>query len=228
MERFQALEQSAIFQGLTHSEIESILPCVDASIHEYKKGAIVFTPGECTDRIVLVLTGIAKVSANLNANAESTMEYLRPGQSFGVAHGVLGQTPAVTMRAAEPCQLLFLNCTKLITPCVYGCAPHPTVVRNLLFELATIVQHQAEKVDYLHYQTLRAKLASYLLNNGKQTPDTPFEIPMTKTTLSEYLGISRSSMVRELSNMQKLGMISFNRSTFVLHDIKSLQTCLEQ
>lgn len=227
MDYVHILAKSTIFSGLTQEEILSILPCVDATVEFYKKGTLIFTPGGCAGKIVLVLSGSAKVTANLNANAESTMEYLLPSQSFGTAQAILGLTPNVTMRATAPCQVIFFNCHKLITPCASACVAHHTVVRNLLFELSHIVQAQAAKVDYLHYHSLRAKLSAFLLKMGTSKENVPFQIPMTKTILSEYLGVSRSAMVRELSTMREDGLLDFKLNTFVLYDIATLQSYLE-
>ena len=227
MKYLQVLAKSTIFSGMNLADIQSILACADATIELHKKGNLIFTPGGCAGKIVLVLSGSAKITASLNANAESTVEYLLPGQSFGAAMAILGLTPNVTMRATAPCQVMFLNCEKLISPCTSGCTAHYAVVRNLLFELSTIVQAQAAKVNYLHYHSLRAKLSAFLLNMGETKENISFQIPMTKTVLSEYLGISRSAMVRELCTMRDEGLISFHLNTFVIHDIATLQSHLE-
>lgn len=227
MKYTQILSQSTLFSGFNHGEIQSILSCADATIETYKKGKIIFTPGGCAGKIVIVLTGSAKITANLNANTESTMEYLLPSQMFGTAQAILGLTPNVTMRATAPCQVMFLNCQKLITPCKSACPAHHVAVRNLLFALSIVVQAQAAKVDYLHYHSLRAKLSAFLLKTSGGVGNTPFEIPMTKTILSEYLGVSRSAMVRELSTMRDEGLLDFQLKTFVLHDVAALQGYLD-
>lgn len=227
MEQLHALEKSAIFSNLTYKEIESVLPCVDATVESYKKGAIICTPGECQGKVFLVLSGSLKVSSNLNATAESTMEYLLPGDSYGSSLAILGLAPNTTIRATTASQVLFITGEKLITPCASSCSAHLRVMRNLLFELSNIIQKQATKVDYLHYHSLRTKLAAFLLTTGNYQENIPFTIPMNKTTLSEYLGVSRSSMVRELAHMRDTGLIEFEMNSFVIRDLATLQSCCE-
>ena len=50
-----------------------------------------------------------------------------------------------------------------------------------------------------------------------------FRIPFTRAQLADYLNCDRSALSRELSRMQREGLLDTYRSSFKLHDIDALR-----
>jgi len=78
------------------------------------------------------------------------------------------------------------------------------------------------KMKILNAQTLKSKIAVYLLSIYKRTNKLTFDMPMKRQELSEFLGITRPSLSREFSNMQHDGIIDLYRSSVKILDLDRL------
>ena len=58
------LSNTLLFRGLQDKEIDSILSCLNAEKHSYKKGEIILTEGSITENIGIVLSGKAMISCS--------------------------------------------------------------------------------------------------------------------------------------------------------------------
>lgn len=74
-----------------------------------------------------------------------------------------------------------------------------------------------EKLEIVSQKTLRKKLLSYLsLQSQQNHGKSRFTIPMGRSELANYLNADRSALTRELTNMEKDGLISYEKNTFTL------------
>lgn len=73
----------------------------------------------------------------------------------------------------------------------------------------------------MSFRTIRQKLAMYFIELTK--PDkTVAELDRTQLALSEYFGVSRPSLARELANMQDDGLIEINKKHVKILDRSKL------
>ena len=61
------------------------------------------------------------------------------------------------------------------------------------------------------FKTIRQKLASYLLRLYKQQQQTHITLDPFTTGISDYFGVSRPSLARELAHMQEDGLLIADR-----------------
>ncbi|MCC8173228.1 MAG: helix-turn-helix domain-containing protein [Odoribacter sp.] len=57
---------------------------------------------------------------------------------------------------------------------------------------------------------------------SKETNSDTILLDKTKSALAEYFGVSRPSLERELTNMQKCGLIEASRRKIIIKDKNSL------
>ena len=71
-------------------------------------------------------------------------------------------------------------------------------------------------MDLLVLKSLRAKVCAYLLGEAEQQGSLTFSIPYSRIQLADYLNCDRSALSRELSLMQRDGLLDTYRSSFKL------------
>ena len=72
-------------------------------------------------------------------------------------------------------------------------------------------------------KSLRAKVCAYLLSEAEQHGSMTFTIPFSRIQLADYLNCDRSALSRELSLMQRDGLLDTYRSSFKLLEPEALR-----
>ena len=81
----------------------------------------------------------------------------------------------------------------------------------------------SRRVDLLVLKSLRAKVCAYLLSEAEQQGSLTFSIPFSRIQLADYLNCDRSALSRELSLMQRDGLLETYRSSFKIMDAEALR-----
>ena len=79
------------------------------------------------------------------------------------------------------------------------------------------------KMSILNAESLKGRIAVYLLSLQKKANTMIFDMPMNRQELAEFLNVKRPSLSRELSNMQKNNIIEVYRSSVKIKDINKLR-----
>jgi len=147
----------------------------------------------------------------------SIMMNIRAGQLFAESFACAraARLPASVV-AVEDCEVLLLDCRRVLTSCCNACAFHSRIIFNLL-------QIVAEKNLALHRKAMitsrrstRGKLMTYLLLQAKEAGRADFTIPFDRQGLADYLEVDRSGLSAELSKLKKAGVLDYYRSDFRL------------
>jgi CRP-like cAMP-binding protein len=78
------------------------------------------------------------------------------------------------------------------------------------------------KMHILNSDSIKEKIAVYLISIHNKTKALTFEMPMKRQELSEFLNVTRPSLSREFSNMQNDNIIEVDRSTVKILDLEKL------
>jgi CRP-like cAMP-binding protein len=62
----------------------------------------------------------------------------------------------------------------------------------------------------------KEKVMCYLSNMRASVKSSKFDIPYNRQELANYLGVERSALSKELSNLQKQGYITFHKNHFTI------------
>ena len=85
------------------------------------------------------------------------------------------------------------------------------VLKNFLDVVSNRTQFLSNKIRFLNFKTIKGKIASYLL---KLIPD---------SQLADYFGVTRPSLARGLSEMEKDGIIGIDKKEVFIKDKIRLQ-----
>ena len=131
----------------------------------------------------------------------------------------------VTVVASAPCEVLLVPYEKLLLP---GADPaRQRVLQNLVRSISDKYFLLSRRVDLLLLKSLRAKVCAYLLSEAEYHHSMTFTIPYSRIQLADYLNCDRSALSRELSTMQKEGLIDTYRSSFKLLEPDALQQMVQ-
>ena len=127
----------------------------------------------------------------------------------------------VTVMASAPCEVLLVPYEKLLLP---GADPaRQRVLQNLVRTISDKYFLLSRRVDLLLLKSLRAKVCAYLLSEAEVHHSLTFTIPYSRIQLADYLNCDRSALSRELSLMQRDGLLETYKSSFKLLEPDTLR-----
>lgn len=218
---YHFLTGTMLFRGANAEEAEAMLACLGSFERHYGKGETVCRAGEHTEYMGLVLSGSVNIELDDLWGNKTILGHVGAGQLFAETYACIpGEALLVSVVACEACEVLFLSAARLLKTCTNSCAHHTRLIRNLLqisaqknLELSHRSLHTAPK-------SIRGRLLSYFSACAKRAGSYRFSIPFNRQQLADYLGIDRSAMSNELSKMQRDGLLSYDKNTFVLKHIE--------
>ncbi|MBQ3454875.1 MAG: Crp/Fnr family transcriptional regulator [Synergistaceae bacterium] len=207
------MRDSEIFAGFSDNEYSEAMTHISAGEYSYRKGQMIFTAGDITDKAGLVISGsVAIESTDIFGNA-SLLTLVGKGGYFALSYALLGVPMISDVRANENCIILFLK--------VRGIEDSETwtqkLTQNLLAITARKNLHLSERSYINANKTIRRKVMSYLKAVSLRENSRDFVIPFSRSQMADYLSTDRSALSRELCLMRDEGLISFRRNHFSLH-----------
>ena len=216
---------TSLFNGLTAEELQTLLSQLGAVVRSYGKGEALVLAGEPSRRVGIALNGELEAYRPGPQGTRIPITHMGPGGVFGDVLGGSSRTSPVTVLAAAPCELLLLPYERLLLS--DGSPAHQRVVQNLVRTISDKYFSLSRRIDLLVMKSLRAKVAAYLLSEAARAHSLTFSIPFSRIQLSDYLNCDRSALSRELSTMQKEGLIDTYRSSFKLLEPDALQQMVQ-
>jgi CRP-like cAMP-binding protein len=227
-EYFGVLLDSELFNNFSKEELSSMLGCLNPSLRKYKKEEIVAVFGEPLNVIGIVLSGeitIAKETPNGN---RIIMSILSTSEMFGEIAAFSGMKiwPA-TVSSSLNSVVIFIPKDKIVSSCDGVCPWHRKLTDNMLKIVAQKALLLNKKVEYLSIKSMRSKLATYFYEQYKLNKSLTFQLPLNRNGLSEFLGVSRPSMSREMSRLQDEGIIDFYLNTIKILNLQAIKDIIE-
>lgn len=224
MEYWPSLLTCRLFQGMAYEEVELFFKDNGGQWLQFNRNDVLYRRGVFKNKLLIVVEGSIKVSEILKAGADNVVDYIQAGDSFGLAMALNGSNHNVIVEATKKGVAVVFPGDALVGRPEQAGSIQRQVMTNALYELADTVQEHAEKLTYLRYSSLRDMLSAYLLRQSNYQEGVPFQIPMSKTMLADYLSISRAAMVKTFSVMRRDGVIDFKQKEFVILDMEDLKS----
>lgn len=147
---------------------------------------------------------------------------LSKGEVFGISNLFEQQELRTLLQCRTTCVLLSLPKEELRTAILKS----PLTMVEYAKLCNRKIQFLIQRIEQLSLTSARLKVADYLL--GNTTVEQP-EVPLvSKAALTLPLGISRASLFRELSALEKMGAVYSNGSTVRVINRKILESILQK
>ncbi len=205
----KTIKNCTLFSGMSEDGIKAALASMNARKKEYKKGECICTEGGEMLFFGLVLSGTVQAfTDDINGN-RVLMTSVSAGGTFGESLCFLGvKEIPVCIFAATDCAVLWLSCEYLKS------GADIALYNRFSSMLAQRALDMNDRIQVLSKLSVRDKLmtlfSQYAHKNGSRT----FSLPFDRESLASYVGVNRSALSRELSNMQNEGIIEFYKNSF--------------
>ena len=214
---FDVLRKCPLFYNIAGDDLRSMLACLGAKIAIYNKKEIILAEGDPAFYIGILLCGTARIERTDYYGNRSIVAHVEPGELFGESFACAeSEKIPVDVIATESCEVMLIDCKRVINSCGNACAFHNQMIFNLLKVVAikNIVLNQ--KVEVCSKRTTREKLMTYLSLHAKRTGCRSFTIPYDRQQLSDYLEVDRSGLSAEISKLRREGIIESRKNHFKL------------
>lgn len=219
-----ALLSASLFEGLEPAKVAEFLKAARCRMESFPRGTILLGQGDRVTAAGVLLAGKIKAYRLNRQGEENLQSVMGPGGMFGdmLMATDNGQSP-VTVEATEDARVLFVPFESIMAaPGEFG----NQLRVNLLHELSARYWALNRKVRYLSERSLRGRIALFLLDAARDQGGPTFTLPMTREAMASLLGVNRSALSRELSRMEKDGLVAVYRGSFRLLDREGLEDCI--
>lgn len=203
-----------LFSGMTETEQKNALALFSAAERLHPRGSILASAGGRLERFGLVLSGTVQVSLiDIDGNS-IIMASVTAGETFGESLCWLKtEEIPVTITAVSDAEILWLSPENLMPD-----KPETDLARELKYRFSSMLAGKTllmnDRIQVLSKPSIRLKLITLLSQYSVRFGSKTFSVPFDRETLALYLGVNRSALSRELSAMQKEGIIEFYKNTF--------------
>lgn len=211
--KYDLLQKSPLFKGMTKSDFSDSLELLKAKTQTFKKGETIVSAGRVIKSFGIVVSGTVQVGFSDIDGNEVIFASVTEGETFGEALCWLdvGEMP-LSITAFTDCEILFVYPDSLRKADISPLANE--LKSRYLSILAKKTLLMNERIQILTKPTVRQKITTFLSQCSSRYGGKTFAIPFDRETLALYLGVNRSALSRELSLMQKEGIIEFYKNTF--------------
>lgn len=219
------LQSTSLFAGLDTEELRVLLAQLGATVRSCVKGESLVIAGEPNRRVGILLTGELEAFHPAPNGARVPITHMEPGSVFGDVLSGSSLASPVTVQAAMPCDVLLIPYERLLLS--DGSPAHQKVLQNLVRTISDKYFSLSRRIDLLVLKSLRAKVCAYLLSEAERAGSLTFSIPYSRIQLADHLNCDRSALSRELSLMQKEGLLDTYKSSFKLLDKDALSRMVQ-
>ena len=211
------LKKCALFQQIETEDLMTLMGCLKAKSAFFDKKEIILAEGSPAKQLGILLSGSAQLVQLDYLGNRSILSKVEPAQLFAesFACAEISSLP-VSVIATEPCEVLLIDCHRILHSCTQVCDFHQQMLFNLMKDIATknLLFHQ--KIEITSKRSTREKLLTYLGIQAKKHQSNCFEIPFDRQELADYLEVERSGLSTEIGKLQREGILKSKKHTFEL------------
>lgn len=212
---YKQLSSLAVFYGIREEELPAMLDCLGSFQKSYQKGESILLESNEVRNVGVVLSGTVHMVKEDAEGYQTLLVTTKEGELFGESFSCGSCLDArVSFFAATPCTVLFLPFYKIIHSCKMSCVFHHRLIENMVRLIGDKNVQLMQKIEVISKKTLREKIMAYLYNQSVEQQSRSFMIPLGRLELAEYLCADRSALTRELSCMERDGLIRYNKNYF--------------
>ena len=203
-----ALVNNPLFRGITLERLFADLEEISFHTRSYKKGEILAQQGAVCNRLVILTKGsvcgemIDYSGRLIKVEDIAAPRAIAPLFLFGEENRY-----PVEVTANEPTEVIELPKSSVLSLF----RKNEQFLENYMNLSANYARTLSDKLFFMSFKTIRQKLASYLLRLYKQQQQTHITLDRSQQELSDYFGVSRPSLARELAHMQEDGLLIADR-----------------
>ncbi len=208
-----------IFKNFSKAELIKIFGNVRYSIKQFPKGSFISSSGEKVDKLMILIKG--EVIAEMIDFNGKILEVERIKSPDVLASALLfskNNILPVDVLAVKDVEILYIEKEYLIR----AFQGNHTLLLSFLEDIGEKFRFVTTKLRMNSFHTIREKITMYLLNlYNQQNKSSELTIPLTLEELANLFGVTRPSLSRVFSQMQKEGLFVKRGNKIFLKKLKN-------
>ena len=220
-----ALVNNPLFRGITLERLFADLEEIRFHTRSYKKGEILAQQGAVCNRLVILTKGSVRGEMIDYSGRLIKVEDIAAPRAIAplFLFGEENRYP-VEVTANEPTEVIELPKSSVLSLF----RKNEQFLENYMNLSANYARTLSDKLFFMSFKTIRQKLASYLLRLYKQQQQTHITLDRSQQELSDYFGVSRPSLARELAHMQEDGLLIADRKHITILQKEELVRLIQE
>ena len=201
------MTEVTLFSYITKEEQERMRVCFRMREASFQNNETIMEYSSSMKKIGLILDGQASVYCYDEEGRQYLLDELKKDGVFGEPFLLPEESQHYYVCAKSKTRVLFIDYEHVIKRCENACSFHSQLVSNLLQMIAMHASRQANRIFVLSRGSTKKKIMAYLHFTAEECKSNCFTLPMSYTSMAEYLSVDRSAMMRELKMLSDEGLI---------------------
>ena len=189
----------------------------------YPEGAVLFIEKQKARGVYILCEGQVKLSISSSEGKTLILRIAKAGEVLGIVSGLAGTPHEVTAETIRPCQVAFIPTDAFQR----FLSKHPEAYPVIANQLGCQYRIACEQVRNLGLSaSAPEKLAKFLLDfevSGQKAKDGRVKLPLTHEEIAEFIGTTRETVTRTLSDFKNQHLVQLRGSTLVIEDREALE-----
>ena len=207
------LINNPLFRGITPEKLSANLEEISFHTRSYKIGEILARQEDVCNRLVILTKGSVRGEMIDYSGRLIKVEDIAAPRAIAplFLFGEENRYP-VEVTANEPTEVIEIPKTSVLELF----RKNEQFFENYMNLSANYARTLSDKLFFMSFKTIRQKIASYLLRLYKQQQQLHITLDRSQQELSDYFGVSRPSLARELAHMQEDGLLTADRKQITI------------
>ncbi|MES2971645.1 MAG: Crp/Fnr family transcriptional regulator [Patescibacteria group bacterium] len=193
----------------------------------YKKGEFIIRPGETPSGVFFIEMGLVKAFDITKYGEENLLIIRKENELFPLIWAFTGQERSIIYQALGPTTVWRIS-RKEFKVFIENPSNNLAPLLDMTLEMYRI---HSERIITLEYRTVRERLISFMLTTanrfGKQIDEGILvDLPLRQHDIASSINASRETTSRELSALEKKGLIVADPQYLLLKDVEKLRSFL--
>jgi len=211
------LKKIPLFKEIAPEDFHQLFSHVKAHTEQFKRGEFIFLSGSRIDAFGIILSGHVQIIKEDVFGNRVLLSDLRTPEVFGESFVCSNNyTLTISAQVIEDACILFFPFKPVLHVCHNACEFHNILIRNIVEMIAIKNIKLLEKLEVSTKHSLREKILTYLSLLSQEQKTKTLISPLNRISLADFLGVNRSSLTRELNQMQDEGLLSYSKNTYTL------------
>ena len=222
----EILEKTPLFAGISPERMDKILHQKGNRIKKYSQGSFLFHEEELPQNLFVLISGKISIATDTMSGRRILITQItEPGEIFGEVYLFRGEENYYDIYArAEEDSIVFQMSRESFQ------SGDSSLLQNLLNLFAEKAYFLSSKVRMLGGDTLREKIVRFLYeayrNRQPGVGGAGLSVKIKRETMSDFLNVARPSLSRELSRMQKEGILRLRGREILVEDFEAFERYL--
>ena len=209
------LRETDLLRSVPADDLQALAAA--SRLRTFRRGQVVFTTGDPSDTLIVVVSGRVKVVVRSADGGELTLTIIKPGGVFGEISVADSGPRSADAETLEECQLLLIP-----REAVWDiCARVPLAAQALMNSLAAILRRLTEAASDLVFLDIPRRVAKVLLSQPRNRDGT-IRPSMSQEELAHQAGSTRQTVNAALRGFEKRGWIRVQDRAVTIKQVEAL------